>query len=55
MLGYVEEAYAESPEGNMQLVQHMELRDQIAALTAKTNDIAQVYENLKVECEDMAN
>lgn len=54
VLAYVEEAYEESPDGNLQVLNHLEMRDQIAALSAKTNDMAMAYDQLKTEYEELA-
>lgn len=53
-LGYVEEAYEESPDGNLQVLNHLEMRDQIAALSSKTNDMTKAYDQLKAEYEELA-
>ena len=39
VLAYVEEAYEESSDGNLYVLNHLEIRDQIAALSGKTNDM----------------
>ena len=51
LLAYVEEAYEESPDGNLQA---LEMRDQIAALSARANDVTKAYDQLKFEYEELA-
>ena len=50
----LEEAYEECPDGNLQVLNHLEMRDQIASLSGKTNDMSKAYDQLKAECEELA-
>ena len=55
MLAYVEEAYDRSPQrGNLQVLNHLEMKDQITSLSGKTDDVAKAYDELNAEYEVLA-
>ena len=54
VLGYVEEAHEESPQYQHRLHVHLELRDQISALVAKTNCLEEALRKAKEHYEGVA-
>ena len=52
--GYVEDALEECPNAANRLAEHLELRDQLAALTSKTNSLESGVQRTAQQVEDMA-
>ena len=54
VLGYVEDALEECPSAATRLSEHLELRDQLAALTRKTNSLESGVKSTALQVEDLA-